>query len=192
MSEAAMFVREEGIMASKDGWQGEYPVFPTAEGKSNYYSDEAFAALFSAHVDVINSERETIWQRYNIMLAANTGVAGFLGISNEPMHWVRMGTGVLFGWLLCYIWWSLTKAGWDAFDNSCREASKFAWRAVGKYGTKEITYIKELNPIAIQWRGDKPKEDKIKILALRMIKIFALVYFLIPFLHFFGWWVYKN
>ena len=179
-------------MASQDQWQGKYPVFPTSSEKSNYYSEEALTALFSAHVDVINSERETIWQRYNIMLAANTGVAGFLGISNEPIHWVRVIIGVLFGLFLCYIWWSLTKAGWDTFDDSCREAIKFAWRAFDEDGTKEITYIKELNPIAIQWRGDNPKEDQIKILALRMIKIFAGVYLFIPLLRFFGWWIYTT
>jgi hypothetical protein len=180
--------KEQIVMVSKKQWQGEYPVFPTSEGKSNYYSDGALTTLFSAHVDVINSERETIWQRYNVMLAANVAVATFLGISSTAAaHPIRMLAGISFGLGLCYVWLCMTREGWESFDNSCKEASKFAWRALGKYGTEEITYIKELNPIAVQWAGFK-REDRIKVFAIRTIKAFAFVYLLIGALYFFGWW----
>jgi hypothetical protein len=39
------------------------------------------AALFQAYVDLINSERETIWARHNALLVANSLIVGAIAIS---------------------------------------------------------------------------------------------------------------
>jgi hypothetical protein len=42
-------------------------------------SDEI--AVFQAYIDLINSERETIWTRHNALLVANSLIIGALAIS---------------------------------------------------------------------------------------------------------------
>ena len=42
-------------------------------------SDEI--AVFQAYIDLINSERETIWARHNALLVANSLIIGALAIS---------------------------------------------------------------------------------------------------------------
>lgn len=42
-------------------------------------SDEI--AVFQAYVDLINSERETVWARHNALLVANSLIVGALAIS---------------------------------------------------------------------------------------------------------------
>jgi len=39
------------------------------------------AVLFQAYVDLINSERETIWARHNALLVANSLIVGAIAIS---------------------------------------------------------------------------------------------------------------
>jgi hypothetical protein len=39
------------------------------------------ATLFQAYVDLINSERETIWARHNALLVANSLIVGALALS---------------------------------------------------------------------------------------------------------------
>lgn len=39
------------------------------------------ATLFQAYVDLINSERETIWARHNALLVANSLIVGALALT---------------------------------------------------------------------------------------------------------------
>jgi hypothetical protein len=38
-------------------------------------------AVFKAYIDLINSERETVWARHNALLVANSLIIGALAIS---------------------------------------------------------------------------------------------------------------
>jgi hypothetical protein len=47
------------------------------------------AALFQAYVDLINSERETIWARHNALLVANSLIVGAIAISPTALWTVN-------------------------------------------------------------------------------------------------------
>ena len=69
-------------------------------------SDEI--AVFQAYIDLINSERETIWARHNALLVANSLIIGALAISPTALwenKWTALavlGAGLLISgaWLL--------------------------------------------------------------------------------------------
>jgi hypothetical protein len=69
-------------------------------------SDEI--AVFQAYIDLINSERETIWARHNALLVANSLIIGALAISptalweNKWAALAMLGAGLLISgaWLL--------------------------------------------------------------------------------------------
>lgn len=44
------------------------------------------ATLFQAYVDLINSERETIWARHNALLVANSLIVGALALSPTALE----------------------------------------------------------------------------------------------------------
>jgi hypothetical protein len=54
-----------------------------ADADSATSSDEV--AVFQAYVDLINSERETIWARHNALLVANSLIIGALAISPSAL-----------------------------------------------------------------------------------------------------------
>jgi hypothetical protein len=75
-------------------------------------SDEI--AVFQTYIDLINSERETIWARHNALLVANSLIIGALAISptalweNKWAALAMLGAGLLvsFAWLI------ITIQGW--------------------------------------------------------------------------------
>ena len=53
------------------------------------------ATLFQAYVDLINSERETIWARHNALLVANSLIVGAIAISPTALwtdEWAAVGS----------------------------------------------------------------------------------------------------
>ncbi len=68
-------------------------------------------AVFQAYVDLINSERETIWARHNALLVANSLIVGALAISptalwaNKWAALAMLGAGLLISiaWFLITI-----------------------------------------------------------------------------------------
>ena len=51
-------------------------------------------AVFQAYIDLINSERETIWARHNALLVANSLIIGALAISPTALwenKWAALG-----------------------------------------------------------------------------------------------------
>src|SRR2546426_319269 len=64
-----------------------YNVQPTGapDSKGNpQYTDISLTALFNAHISMINTQRQTIWQRFTSMILANSIILGFLrGIQSE-------------------------------------------------------------------------------------------------------------
>jgi hypothetical protein len=89
-------------------------------------SDEI--AVFQAYVDLINSERETIWARYNALLVANSLIIGALAISPTALwqnKWAALGM-ISAGLLISAAWLLITVLAWSAMRRHSDIAGTFA------------------------------------------------------------------
>lgn len=145
-----------------------YVVEPTAQSTGDRHTDIAKTGLFNACVSVVNSERQTIWQRYNAMLVGNAVVLAFQ--RGSPAHSFENLIGSGMGFLLCVFWWMLTIDGWRFYDLYCKQAAKFSWPAIdGEANIMQCQYAEY----------DKIRGDRIKKYALGVIGLFALGYALL-------------
>ncbi|MGH6734969.1 MAG: hypothetical protein ACRECX_02660 [Methyloceanibacter sp.] len=85
------------------------------------------ATLFQAYVDLINSERETIWARHNALLVANSLIVGALALSPTALASSRWATIALIGagLLISIAWLLITVHGWLAMRRHAEIASAF-------------------------------------------------------------------
>lgn len=99
-------------------------VEPKSGASGDQYSDIGMAALFQAYTNIVNSERQTIWQRNAAMVVANSFM---LSLQRSPNKLFLTIVVNIFGVVLCLIWLRLTFCGWRFFyevrDNACR----FKW-----------------------------------------------------------------
>ena len=89
-------------------------------------SDEI--AVFQAYIDLINSERETIWARHNALLVANSLIIGALAISPTALwqnKWAALAM-IGAGLLISAAWLGITVEGWSAMKRHADLAAKFA------------------------------------------------------------------
>jgi hypothetical protein len=127
-------------------------------------SDEI--AVFQAYVDLINSERETIWARHNALLVANSLIIGALAISPTALsenEWAALGM-IGAGLLISAAWLGITVQGWSAMKRHADLARKFA-----------STYFKHL-PNALDETLCDPAQTNIHHLVLLVIAVFMLMY----------------
>lgn len=103
----------------------EYVIRPTAPQATEQYSDIALTGLFNAHMAQVNSERQAIWQRYNVMLIANAVIFGFLSGGTRTI--VEVVFGATFGMFLCSAWWVISASGWKFFSMEMDAALRFFW-----------------------------------------------------------------
>jgi hypothetical protein len=124
------------------------------------------ATLLQAYVDLVNSERETIWARHNALLVANSLIVGALAIS-PAAFWTSKWAPVAMlgaGLLISIAWFLITTYGWLVMRRHAEVASDFV-----------ATHFKHLpNPFA----DDTYRRSSVRIhvLALTMIGIFMLIY----------------
>jgi hypothetical protein len=88
-------------------------------------SDEI--AVFQAYVDLINSERETIWARHNALLVANSLIVGALAVSPESL-WANKWAAVAMlgaGLLISSAWFAITILGWWVMQRHAALAGSF-------------------------------------------------------------------
>ena len=108
--------------------------------------------LYSASIALITYEGQMIWNRYNVMLAANSAIAVLLGAlvaRDAPLTKLQL-YGALGASLFCvalsWQWRLLTKAGWELQDSWVEHARAFAstgnplvahqkWRATHRAST---------------------------------------------------------
>ena len=79
-------------------------------------SDEI--AVFQAYIDLINSERETIWARHNALLFANSLIIGALAISPTALwqeKWAPLAM-IGAGLLVSAAWLGIAVQGWSRYD----------------------------------------------------------------------------
>ena len=89
-------------------------------------SDEI--AVFQAYVDLINSERETIWARHNALLVANSLIIGALAISPTAL-WANKWAALAMigaGLLISAAWLGITMQGWSAMKRHADLVATFA------------------------------------------------------------------
>lgn len=89
-------------------------------------SDEI--ALFQAYVDLINSERETIWARHNALLVANSLIIGALAISPSALwenKWAALAL-LSAGLFISCAWFVITVKAWSAMKRHVELAGSFA------------------------------------------------------------------
>jgi hypothetical protein len=89
-------------------------------------SDEI--AVFQAYVDLINSERETLWARHNALLLANSLIIGALAISPTALwdkEWAALAM-LSAGLLVSVAWACLTVLAWTSIRRHAEIAGSFA------------------------------------------------------------------
>lgn len=105
--------------------RAEYPIRPTGLPVSDNYSDIALTGLLNVHASQINSERQTFWQRYNVMLIANSVIFGFL--AGGTLTTTEIIYGVTLGLVLCVAWFIILVSGWRLFLTRRDRALRFSW-----------------------------------------------------------------
>jgi len=86
------------------------------------------STLFQAYVDLINSERETIWARHNALLVANSLIVGALAISPAALWQNKWAALSLLGagLLISAVWLLITAHGWAVPRQHMDMAGDFA------------------------------------------------------------------
>ena len=105
-----------------------FEVRPTAPQVTEQYADIALTGLFNVHAGQINSERQAIWQRYNIMFGANSILFAFLALGSRSKS--ELFVGALFGVMLCTAWWAITVSGWRLIRVRIEVALQFQWQGL--------------------------------------------------------------
>jgi hypothetical protein len=90
-------------------------------------STEEFA-VFQAYVDLINSERETLWARHNALLLANSLIIGALAISPAALWENKLAALAMLaaGLLVSGAWLGIATCGWSAMRRHVELAASFA------------------------------------------------------------------
>jgi hypothetical protein len=89
-------------------------------------SDEI--AVFQAYIDLINSERETLWARHNALLLANSLIIGALAISPAALwdnKWAALAM-LSAGLLISSAWGGITILAWSAIRRHAELAGTYA------------------------------------------------------------------
>jgi hypothetical protein len=83
--------------------------------------------LFQAYVDLINSERETIWARHNALLVANSLIVGALAISPAALWQNEWAAPSLLGadLLISAAWLLVPAHGWAVLHRHIEMANSF-------------------------------------------------------------------
>ncbi len=136
-------------------------------------SDEI--AVFQAYVDLINSERETIWARHNALLVANSLILGALAISPSALWENKWAALALLGagLLISCAWFLITVQAWSAMKRHAELAGAFA----------SSCFAHLPNPFAETVCNRA--QASIYRLVLLVVGIFALVYLGLGYVRFF-------
>lgn len=147
-------------------------VKPTGNKGGAVYTDTALTNVFIAHVTLLNSERQTIWQRYNVMLLANSLVITFLTRTDSALETLF---GVIFGLVLCCVWFEISKEGWKVFKMYEEAGMRFYW----------TEFAESVNPLKVhgEYEGTQSGGNIFKF-ALDVIWIFIGAYILLGLIRF--------
>jgi hypothetical protein len=124
------------------------------------------STLFQAYVDLINSERETIWARHNALLVANSLIVGALAISPAALWQTKWAAVALLGagLLISGVWLLITAHGWAVLHRHIEMASAFV---VQNFPNLPNPFSEAVSRRSGLW---------IHGLALTMVCVFLLIY----------------
>jgi hypothetical protein len=131
-------------------------------------------AVLQAYIDLINSERETIWARHNALLVANSLIIGALAISPTALwgkEWAALGM-IGAGLLISAAWLGITLQGWSAMERHADRARAFT-----------SAHFKHL-PNALDETLCDRAQTHIHHLILLVIVVFMLMYFGLGYIRF--------
>jgi hypothetical protein len=96
-------------------------------------ADVMLIRLLEAHILILNSERQALWQTYGAMLLANAIILGVFPRQQgpTPLH-VYFASG--FGLALCLAWLVLTINGFARFFMRLDASSHFSWSQLADLG----------------------------------------------------------
>jgi hypothetical protein len=78
--------------------------------------------VFQSYIDLINSERETLWARHNALLLANSIIIGSLALSPAELwenKWAALAM-LSAGLVISAVWLGLCVEGWSACKRTLR------------------------------------------------------------------------
>jgi hypothetical protein len=119
-------------------------------------------AVFQTYVDLVNSERATMWARHNAMLVANSLILSALAIS-PTLRWPDIAL-LTAGLLISEAWLVITIEGWSAVRHHAAIAGSFAASCFDRLP----------NPFAPSVYGKA--QIRIYRLILGVIAVFVLMY----------------
>ena len=96
--------------------------------RKNPASSSDGLAVFQAYIDLINSERETLWARHNALLLANSLILGSLAMSPTVLwenKWVALAM-LGAGLVMCAAWFLITVEGSSTMQRHADLAGSFA------------------------------------------------------------------
>jgi hypothetical protein len=137
-------------------------------------SDEL--AVFQTYVDLINSERETIWARNNALLVANSLILGAIVASPSGLweqRWVALSL-LGAGLFITLAWGAITVAGWHVLERHVKIAASLS----------SPCFAKLPKPFS-KGASHHHERGSIFILTLCMIGLFALIYVVLGYFRLF-------
>ena len=159
---------------------GQIKIAPTGPAIATArHNDTALTQMYSCYIQLINSERQAIWQRFAAMIMANSFLIGFLSKDNTTGIAIAVagcGLAVSISWLL------MTIRAWTHFYRLYQAAQAFSWGA-----------LPGINPARIDLPGSYTWwRDIVFLSALATISVFLILYVGLMY-HFAGpplmsWW----
>jgi hypothetical protein len=131
--------------------------------------DAVIMNLLDAHISMINSERQALWQSYASMLVANAIILGIFSREQGPTP-LQLYFASAFGLALSTAWLILTVNGFATFFMRLEASRHFSWTqltALGEYA----------NPFSIDghW-AQMPRGRWMFRMAVFIIILFMLAY----------------
>jgi hypothetical protein len=139
-------------------------IAPTGQATTTgVHSDAAMTQLYSCYIQLINSERQAIWQRFAAMIMANSFLIGFLSKDNSQTVALSV---TICGFAVTILWLLMTIRGWRHFFRLYQAAQAFSWTALPGINPTRIG----LSGLQAWWR------DIVFLSALITIVIFLFLY----------------
>jgi len=96
---------------------------PPATFDGSQHTDIAGTQIFLAAVQILNSERQALWQRYAAMIVAHTFLINVLPRADQNEQIIFSMCGL---WL-CVVWFFVTAIPWYYYDRMVNNAASFTW-----------------------------------------------------------------
>jgi hypothetical protein len=129
-------------------------------------TDIAATALYNSIVSVASLEAQVLWQRYSVLLLANSVILVALNSPVMEAHPVLKVSLDVIGVLLCVLWWTLTQVAWGFWNTYSTMAARFRWPNIDT----------EVNVYQVMFDRFERKGEIIKLAAFGVIILFFAIY----------------